>query len=169
MSSNFFSKDRIEGYKAFYKGIVNKYGEVFDIGKKYIIDEKYKDYGYHFCKNIEDTLVYYRLNNIEICKVVGSGNIISYDNEYYGVYDVYASSEIEIERRISREELIHKMLSMSYFSLDRVIRFVSLYKLTNDEIALFKRIYRKYTCVIDAIGYYQEKDNKVYERKYKIK
>ena len=156
----------IVGYKAFYKGLFNRFEEKFEIGKRYVIDYKYRNYGYHFCKNMEDVLVYYRGEDIEICEVIGSGDIINYHNDYYGVYDVYASSEIEIVRKIDREEIINMVLNMNPFSVDRVVRFVSLYVLTYDEIKLFEDRYAKYDGVMDAINYYQKKDKKVYKRKY---
>ena len=151
------------GYKAFNNGLLNKFGEKFEVGKKYIVEEKYKNYKYHFCKNIEDVFIYYRGDDIEVCEVIGSGDIINYHNDYYGVYDVYASSKIEIVRKVSREELINIMLDME---CDRAIRFVSLYKLSKDEIKIFEDRYVKYDKIIDAINYYQKKDRKVYRKKY---
>ena len=58
------------------------------------------------------------------------------------------------------------VLNMNPFSVDRVVRFVSLYVLTYDEIKLFEDRYAKYDGVMDAINYYQKKDKKVYKRKY---
>lgn len=157
----------IKGYKAFFPGLVNNYNVVFEVGKRYEVEEKYKKVGYHFCKNLEDAFVYYRNKDVEVCEVVGYGDIISYYNDYYEIYDVYASSKIKIIRKLEREEIINYFLGMSYFSLNRVIRFISLFKLMKEEVNLFKEQYKNYRDVIDAICYYQENDVKVYERRYK--
>ena len=50
---------------------------------------------------------------------------------------------------------------------NRVIRFISLFKLNKEEIVLFKRIFKNNTMIMDAISYYQEGDVKVYERRYR--
>ncbi len=160
------NNDGIVGYKAFYKGFKNKYGKVFEVGKCYKVRDEYKNTSYHFCKNLEDTLIYYREDDIVICEVIGYGDIIKYYNDYYGVYDVYASSEIKIVRVLSRKEIINMFLNMKDLD-NRVIRFISLFKLNKEEIVLFKRIFKNNTMIMDAISYYQEGDVKVYERRYR--
>lgn len=158
----------IKGYKAFYKGLVNDYGRKFEIGKNYEVKEEHKKVGYHFCKNLEDVFVFYRNDDVEVCEVIGSGDIISYYNDHYAVYDVYASSKIKIIRKLEREEIIHHFLDMSSFSSeDILIRFITLFKLTEEEVNLFKEKYKKCRGIIDAISYYYEGDVKVYERRYK--
>ncbi len=159
----------IIGYKAFNEGLLNIHNVKFEIGKEYVVENKYKDYKFHFCKNIEDTLIYYRKNNIEICKVLGYGDITNYYNDYYGVYDIYASSKIKILHKLSREEIINLILNISSYSIDRIVRFISLFKLSNEEIELFNNNYNNCEDIIDAIKYYQCNDKKVYERKYNIK
>lgn len=155
---------KIVGYKAFYPGLVNKYGKKFCVGNRYVVDDRYKKHKIHFCKNLEDTLIYLRDIDIEICGVVGYGEVINYCNSYYGVYDVYACDEIEIIKKVSRDEIINMFLNEVY-SLDRIVRFVSLYKLTNEEVMMFKEVYKNCSYIVDAICYYQEGDVKVYERR----
>ena len=60
----------IKGYKAFYKNLVNQNGMSFEIGKRYVCEEEYQNYGFHFCKNIEDTLRYFdaKDDEVKICK-----------------------------------------------------------------------------------------------------
>lgn len=143
----------IKGYKSLDKNLKNMYGFQYEIGKKYILNGelKWKENGFHFCTYMEDTLRYIKDFNTDfkIVEVIGSGDIVKYDDEYYGYYDMYASSVLEIIREIKREELINEIINSNVF---RVKRLISSIKLTEEELFLIKE---KYKNLDDIINYYQ--------------
>ena len=51
----------------------------------------------------------------------------------------------------------------------RVMRFIKGFKLTPNELDLYKLTYESDSCVMNAIAYYQEGDKEVYERKAKLR
>ncbi len=143
----------IKGYKSLDNNLKNMYGFQYEIGKKYLLNGelKWKENGFHFCTYMEDTLRYIKDFNTDfkIVEVIGSGDIVKYDDEYYGYYDMYASSVLEIIREIKREELINEVINSNVF---RVERLISSIKLTEDELFLIKE---KYKYLDDIINYYQ--------------
>ena len=143
----------IKGYKSLDNNLKNMYGFQYEIGKKYILNGKlkWKENGFHFCTYMEDTLRYIEDFNTDfkIVEVIGSGNIVKYDDEYYGYYDMYASSVLEIIREIKREEFINEVINSNVF---RVERLISSIKLTEEELFLIKE---KYKNLDDIINYYQ--------------
>ena len=151
----------IIGYKCFDKGLINKYGKKFSVGKIYIMPGAIKfginGNGFHMCKRIEDTFRYFECfeNEVDVCLVKGSREIIEYSDDYYGYYDMYSVQKIEILKQLSREEIINEGLNMCDL---RVKRFVSTLKLTEEEINLFKETFKDNLSVLDAIDYYQEGD-----------
>ena len=54
------------------------------------------------------------------------------------------------------------MLKSNEFSVER---FLTLFKLTNEEILLFKEKYKGSFKILDTISYYQEKNLDTYEKK----
>ena len=164
----------VKGYKAFNKGLTNRYGRKFEIGKQYSLDGKISfgndGNGFHFCKNIEDTLRYFDGVNgkIEIAEVIGSGEIVTNEDEYNGFYDMYSAQRIKINRKIERQELVTMFLTTITIE-PRVVRFIQLFRLTKKEIEMFKLKYASSIMVMDAIAYYQEGQNDVYEKRHKVK
>ncbi len=154
------------GYKCFKNDLVNNYGIKFNVGKKYstdgIIKFGLRGNGYHLCKNLEDTFRYFDTFHtpVNVCLVEGRGNIDEYCDEYYGYYDMYSVEQLEILRKLSRDEIINYGLNLNEL---RAIRFVSSFKLTEDEIKLFEKKYALNREVINAIKYYQKGDKAVYE------
>ena len=146
----------MKGYKAFEEGLTNRYGFTYELGKKYYLNGElnWKKNGFHFCTRPEDTLRYIDAYNhpYNICEVNGSGQIVLYEDEYYGFYDMYASSEMEILRIVPREEIFDMVIN-SYG--DRVKRFISLTELTQDEI---EQIRERYPYLADTIKYFQDTD-----------
>ena len=77
----------IIGYKCFNKGLLNRYGKKFSVGKIYVTDGMLKfgtrGNGFHICKNIEDTFRYFNSlkNDVDVCLVKGSGDFIEYSDE----------------------------------------------------------------------------------------
>lgn len=158
----------MQGYKCFNSDMTNSYGDKFEVGKRYTIKGKLKigttGNGFHMCENIEDTLKYFGAMNTEIvvCEVVGSGEILSSWDDYYG-FEKYAVSVLDIVRIIPREEIIEMALK---FNEERAFRFVQLFKLNSIEIKLFENVFKKHIRVLKAIEYYQKGNKKVYELDY---
>ena len=159
----------IRGYKCFNKDLINRYGKKFEVGKIYVASGALKfgnnGNGFHLCKNIEDTFRFFDVSNndICICEVVGSGNIIEYEDKYNGYFGMYCVEKLKIEKELSREELVEQGLNLGFL---RAERFVSMFPLTQEEIELFKQKYKNYINVLDAIAYHQENDKERYARKY---
>lgn len=161
----------IIGYKCFDKDMINSYGTKFEVGKTYTINGKIKfginGNGYHIAKRLEDTLRYFYADKEEvtICLVKISGEIVSSSDEYYGYYDLYAAETLEILKKLNREEIIELALSLPE---ERLIRFISGFKLKGEEILLFKEIYKNRDNIIKHIEYYQENKKDVFKKKLKI-
>lgn len=148
------------GFKAFNSDLTNRYGQSFSEGGKYSINGEVsfglRGNGFHFCKRLEDTLRFYDAMNDDICiaKVIGRGNIVTFEDEYNGYYDMYAASNLEIVKFLSRDEIINLYLTCN--DNNRVKRFVSGFKLTDEEITKMKEAQRKKEDVLNAIDYYQK-------------
>lgn len=168
----------IFGYKSFDSNGTNQAKEKLIVGNKYHCDGdiKYNDNGYHFSTRFEDTIAFSDkidkdgnsnlLHDVIIAEVIGSGifDEVPYGYaDYYGYYDMYACSDIEIIRYIPREELIYKALGLSEY---RMKRFISNIKLTEDELKLFENIY---TEVNMAIDYYHKGNKDTYYNREKYK
>ena len=164
----------VKGYKAFNKGLTNRYGRKFEIGKQYSVDGKISfgnnGNGFHFCKNIEDTLRYFDGvdGEVEIVEVIGTGEIVTNEDEYNGFYDMYAAKTITISKKIERKKLVNMFLTTITSEL-RVVRFIQLFRLTEKEIEMLKLKYAGSIMIMDAIAYYQEGQTDVYEKKHKVK
>ena len=156
----------IRGYKSFNKELTNRYGINFSIGKIYVAHGAIKfgndGNGFHMCKNIEDTFRYFDANNISVCEVIGSGQIVERTDEYYGYYDMYCVEKLKIIRELSRKEIISIGLGLNEI---RVKRFLSTFILKEEEIILFKEQFKKYMDVLDTIAYHQENDEDIYYRR----
>ena len=159
----------IIGYKCFNKDLINQYGFQYEIGKTYTVSGELKfgnnGNGFHFCRNLEDTLRYYDAlkNNVDICLVIGSGNIITFEDNYYGYYDMYASENISIVKKLTRNEIIMYGYNLSE---PRVNRFIAGYQLTEEEKEMFKSKFNRRSEVINTIEYYQEGNLDAFTKKY---
>ena len=134
----------IFGYKCFNKDLTNRYGFKFKVGYSYSVDGAIKfgtdGNGFHMCERLEDTLRYFDAMNLDvsICEVVGNGKIVSFSDDYNEYYDMYSVEEISIIRKIGRDEIISMILNVNEL---RIIRFLQLYKLNEEEIKLFQDSY----------------------------
>lgn len=155
----------IRGYKAFNKNMCNRYGMKFDVGVEYSVLGPVSfgntGNGYHFCERLEDTLRYVDAMNdeVKIAEVIGSGDVREMYDDYYGYYDMYVVSNLEIIRVLDREEIIDQFLMLPGY---RVERFVKGFRLTDDELVNFKDKYMNEMKVLQAISYYQEGDTDAY-------
>lgn len=126
------------GYKVFYKGLINRYGEKFEIGKQYEVDDKIKwgECGFHFCTHLEDCFRYIDTFNydVDVAIVKGFGNMIEYFDEYYDYDNMYVCEKMEIISVLDRSEIISIMLSSSPRAK---LRFLRDFNLTEDEKTLF--------------------------------
>ena len=158
----------IKGYKSFNSNFETFNNIKMEPNKIYKIDEniKYHQKGYHFAMNLEDTLRY--VNGLEeeiiICQIEALGIIKWNNDEYYGYYDLGCTNIIKILNPLTREEIIKDILNKPDF---RIKRFLEGYKLTEEEIQLFKEKYQNNISILEYIKYYQEKDYKAFEKKYK--
>ena len=156
-------KKKIKGYKAFHN-MQDINGNTYEVGKTYTVEGpiKYNKNGYHFCENLVDILRYYDgLNNdIDICKVLGYGEIDVYNDYYNEYFNMYAASDITILNKLSREEIIDTVLKGN---IHLVIRFIAGYKLTEEEVDKITSVYDE-QIVQDYINYYQYKDTNTFQR-----
>lgn len=128
---------KIDGYKAFNGDMSNNYGAFFKEKKYYHISGDLKfgpsGNGFHYAKNIEDTFRYISdKENIKIASVTGYGKIKTYDDEYYGYYNMYVTNDIYINKILNRDEIISKIVLKGEDALKRFI--VTGFRLTSDEL-----------------------------------
>lgn len=160
---------KIKGYKAFNEDMTNRYGMFFEEGVTYIasppIKIKFEGNGYHFAKRLEDTLRYVDGMNeeIKIAEVTASGEIIEFEDEVYGYYELYVAEKLRVDKILTREEIIEEMLNKNPIFVER---FIQGFKLSIEECQLFKTRFSSSKGVLDSIAYYQYGDKEVYNRKY---
>ena len=156
---------QIHGFKCFNEGLINRYNRRYELKKTYKVFGEIKfgndGNGFHFCKNLEDTLRYFDSfnNKVEIAEVIGSGDIQIFNDEYYGYYDMYVSKKIKLIKVLTRKEIFDIIENKPDYA---ITRFISGYKLTPNELAYFKNKYKDNINVLNAIIYYYE-DNTIYE------
>lgn len=125
----------IHGYKAFASDGTNIALETMPVGKYYYDGQiKYGKCGYHFAQNLEDTIRYSGTSSPIIAEVIASGVIDEGADEYYGFYNIYAASNIEIVRYLTREEILQYALGLN---IERMKRFIVSFELTDEELNLF--------------------------------
>ena len=161
----------IIGYKCFNKELTNRYGMQFEEGNTYHVSGDIKfgnnGNGFHLCKNLEDCFRYFDAMNeeVDVCRVMGYGKMVSREDDYYGYYDMYSVEYIKICKKLSREEIISIIINSN--NIFSVIRFVSLFKLTEEEKEMFKELYKLEPLVLNNIAYYQEHDKNAFKRTLK--
>lgn len=160
----------IYGYKCVNKDKTNRYGITYELNKTYTIKDPNKNisfgnngYGFHFCLNLEDTLRYFDAinNEVIIYLVKGFGDIIEYEDEYNGFYNMYVSSNMEFIKELTREEIINYALTLNS---ERIKRFISLFKLNDSEINLIKNKYNS-LIINQYIEYYQYNNKEAFNTK----
>lgn len=157
------------GYKAFEEKLINRYGMDFKLGKEYTVSGTLKfglkGNGFHFCKNLEDTLRFVDGTKAVVVQVEASGDLKEYNDEYNDYYDMYVTNKIKIVRIISKEEILKYTLSLSDYRLIRMIRDYK--RFTKEEISLLEEIFKQTPQILNAILYYQKGDKDVYNRNAK--
>lgn len=157
-------ENKIKGFKAFNKGLITRYGDCFEIGRTYCVEGPiiYAKNGFHFCKRPEDTLRYVDgfNNDIEIARVVGSGDVVSSFDDYYAYYDLYASSLIDVVSVMGRNELIDCVLDNG-----DIRRLITGLRLTDDEIKYIIDNYSgSVSLLLRYIDYYQKGDKNAFTK-----
>ena len=171
-----YNKNWIYGYKAFNKNLTNQYGEKYKIHKLYTDPRINDGGGYHFCKNLEDVYFFYRdSDTTEIYHVCGRGKTYYYSNDYCGLYDVYATEKLIILDLATREEIINMFLNGKNITQDRLLRFISFFKMSKEELLLFKNkysnndnIYMNSNNIMNYLSYYQEGNKDAFSKKRSI-
>lgn len=164
----------IYGYKVFDDYLFGLNEQQIEVGKIYIEPNIECGNRFHFCKNLEDTFIFARgafnigVSNPSIYQVCGDGvHNVSVSN-YYDV-DVYLSERLKIIKKLSREEIIQYYLSFHPdFYSDRLLRFIELFALNEDEILLFKDRFKSQDIVLRKISYYQEDRRDPFIRQLKL-
>ena len=100
-------------------------------------------------------------NDVSICLVRGSGDMLVFSDEYYGYYDMFAATGLEVSKVLTREEIINMYLSVPSH---RMVRFVQGFRLSEQEKELMRLSYCDDIDVVNAISYYQDGDKDVYSR-----
>ena len=164
-----FMQERYKGiiaYKAFNEGLVNRYGDKFEIGKIYSVNGPVKwgnnGHGFHMCIYPENCFRYFDSENCELALVKGFGEMKCYEDEYNAYYDMYVCECMEILRILNRNEIIEQALTLYTY---RIENFLKTFKLNADEIELFKEAYKKSDRVLKFISYYQENDKDAFVKR----
>lgn len=147
----------IEGYKALNKDHTNRYGMLFEEGKSYSVNGDVSfgtssKNGFHMCSHLADVFRYFDSDESVVAKVIGKGKMVSYNDEYYSYFDMYAVSEIKIVKFLTREEIITEMLNTNSFYLEK---FLMTFKLTDTEKILFLKKWQNDLHLQKLILYYQ--------------
>ena len=157
----------LKGYKCFNGDKTNRYGVPFEEGKDYHVDGeiKYgnKGNGFHMCVHLSDVFRFFDTddNDFAVAEVTcwGEHDMNEYPDDFEGYYDMYAFSDMHIDRFMTREEIINKMLEAHEFD---VKKFLRTFYCTNDEILLFIRKFHNDISVLSVILCYHFQENNTY-------
>lgn len=147
----------VTGYKAFNNDMTNQYGRKFIIGETYFVHGEIKfgthGNGFHMCKNLCDVFRFFPFEDVIVCNVTGSGIVKTYNDEYYGYYDMYSVETITINSALNRKDIIDIMLK-NYNEHDNV-KFIMSFLLTYEETLLFSKKYKDNIRMLCYLLYYQ--------------
>lgn len=85
------------------------------------------------------------------------------------IYDMYSVEHLQIIKKLSRKEIIDTIINLSQWQDHRIIRFIQGFKLTPQEVELFKTTFAKSYSIINAIHYYQDRNLEVYNKNNLVK
>jgi hypothetical protein len=157
----------VKGYKAFNNDATNRYGKPFTEGETYRVtgDIKFGNNGngFHMCTALSDIFRYVNATEEEVlvARVTGRGNMVCFDDTYYGYYDMYACEEITVDKFLSREEVIEEMLNSSSI---QVKKFIVTCRLSEEEALKFVRKFRSNIEVIKTLLYYHFHNEDIYKQ-----
>ena len=153
----------IKGYKAYYKGLINQFGEKHEVGKTYTTDEViYEKKGLYFSPYLEDTLRYYNglKSEIDIAMVEGSGQIREFYDDYYDTTTI-AATNLKILSVMTRKEIFDYATKLNDM---RLSKFIAGYRLTKEEINV---LLKRGESVKNYIKYYQYNEEDAFMKKQK--
>ncbi len=159
--------DEVKGYKAFNKDSTNRYGKPFTEGETYIVTGELQfgndGNGFHMCTSLCDVFRYVNAteDDVLVAEVIGRGERVRRDDDYYGYYDMYCFRELTIDRFISREEIIERMLSAPSYE---VKKFLATFRLSENEKTRFLRQFREDLETMKHILYYQFECKDIYHK-----
>lgn len=159
----------VKGYKAFNKDATNRYGQPFTEGRTYQVEGEVKfgndGNGYHMCTSLSDVFRYVNAteDDVLVALVTGRGKYDKYDDTYYGYYDMYSFEEMTIDKFLSREEVIERMLNSP---AHEVKKFLITCRLSEEEKVLFARKFRSNLEVIKCLLYYHFGCTEIYKSDY---
>jgi len=126
----------VKGYKAFNKDHTNRYGIIFEEGKDYHVDGPISfgnnGNGFHMCTHLSDVFRFFVPDDISVAQVTGSGEYVVEDfHDWSESYlDMYAVSDIHIDKFLTREEIIDIMSKSSSFD---IVKFFATFRCTPNE------------------------------------
>lgn len=133
----------VKGYKAFKKGLKNKYGVPFEINVIYSKDpDKLKfgegGSGFHMALKLADTFRFFNpcLDNV-FCEVVGMGKIIKQDDHLYDSDSMYVVEKIKIVKVLSREDIFQYVTQADEAEFRRCL---ALFPFTKDELEYLRNL-----------------------------
>ena len=159
--------EEVKGYKAFNKDSTNRYGQPFTEGETYRVDGDIKfgnnGNGFHMCKSLCDVFRYVRATeeDVLVAEVTGRGKMVYSEDNYYGYYDMYSCEELTVDRFLSREEIIDRMLNSSCVELKK---FLITSRLSDEEVLRFVKKFRGDTDVIKTLLYYHFGIEEIYKQ-----
>lgn len=162
----------IHGYKSFDIKKTNEYGRTFEEGQTYTCSDNdlifgHGGHGFHFCKCIEDCLLYFSHENRLVAKVTGLEEVRETDDDITDSFGICIARKIRIDKFLTREEIVEEFLHKTKYLPDhRVSKFLRLMPLTPQEIEYFKIEFCNSIRVIQDIWYYQEGDKNAYSKPF---
>lgn len=149
----------IYGYKSFNNDGTNYAGIVMPPGVYHCDgDIIYRNNGFHFAKRLEDTFRYRDMELEEplIAEVIGFGTIVEgrrLEDDYYGYFDLYACSDINIIKYLTHEEIVEYGLSLPEY---RIERFITSGILSEEELEIFANISSYNRSIVDRFMAYKK-------------
>jgi len=140
----------IKGYKAFNKDHTNRYGVPFEEGKSYHADGPIRfgnnGCGFHMCVHLSDVFRFFDPKNVDVAAVTASGTFDEgeYDDWQEPYYDMYAVSDIHIDKFLSREEILEIMMNAS---ASDIVKFMATFDITDEEALMLLRANRYKDCL----------------------
>ena len=156
---------KIEGFKAFNKGLITNQGDKLKLNKIYEIKGTpiFRRKGYHICENLEDTLRFFDCENIDICRVIGYPEYAVYWDDYNESGKMYSCQKIQLTHILTEKEIIEEAKKMNQF---RFYTFSAFYPLKEEQIKYFLEKYIDNNWILSNL-IYRYYDEEIFERKIK--
>ena len=157
----------IRGYKAFNKNQTNRYGKKFYENETYIAQGEISfgpqsRHGFHMCRNLADGLRYFDVKNkdFSVANVIGQGNFVKIDDEYFDYFEMYAVEQIYIEKFLTEEEIIEQMLKDNEFNNRKFLMF---YPLNNEDKIKYLNLYHNNLMMLQHLLFYQYNQKDIFQ------